>query len=287
MPAYHVPIYHADNLTEVVNSKDNVVSQLEINFDVALTEAIKHISKAELVLYQLEASNIAADATEESMEHYVEVRALNRSTGVSAIVVGKYIDVRDSGYQVFDISHMLKKWASHHQFSTDSEQITFQVVVYCFTPSKASNPVAMQFLDDCDDVEKSPKIMVVSKNPLEFQERHSKRSRKPRSVGGCSDGSVVTCCRRELTLSFHDDLGMTNIAEPDYLQVNYCDGICPSVKTGSLATAPVYEDIYDVASSVNISPCCVPDSFSNLEVLKKDGNTVTLVDVIVNTCRCA
>ena len=97
------------------------------------------------------------------------------------------------------------------------------------------------------------------------------------------------CCLRELILDFHKDLNMTWVLAPTKLDVNYCEGMCPSywpVNTHSSYFLREYRKDNPLSSP---EPCCAPASTRNITLVVFLDNMLYfnfLEDMIVDSCAC-
>ena len=269
----------------------NILSSYKIMFDFSLPENLAEISRADLLLYQMPSVGFIRDG---DRKQYVEIRTVLKSMGQRFVVEGKYIDVLDSDYQVFEITSAVKLWLA----KGINGSVALEVTVYCYSspdcsqPVNGRNPARVNFLYETDDTSKAPRIITTSKNPIEVehQNRYRRLTEGP-GAGFCVENQTI-CCLKPLTINFKEDLGFDFILQPPEFDANYCEGVCPEV-SDILMTPQLFEFLRrlgEASPASSVEPCCAGNTYSPLEVLMKvDGILVIeeLQQVIVNSCRCA
>ena len=281
------------------NDQGNVLSRYRISTDFDLSDNLTDISQADLLLYQ-EPSALPDHELRDSRQ-YVEIQAVLDSMNLNQrfVVEGKYVDFWKVGYEVFDITSAVKLWVSKGIHGT----VVLEVVIYCYSSSdcaqpneKGQSPAKVIYSYSTEDTEKAPRIVVVSKNPMEaaHQKRYRRGTEGGSGVAQCR-ANQSTCCLKPLTIDFHADLGFDFIIQPTQFEANYCEGVCfgqPNIEP-ALMTPRVFEFISRLGSSnpaSSIEPCCAGNEYHSLEVLMKVNGILmieSLQQVIVTSCRCA
>lgn len=270
---------------------------ITVNFNLPRNQS--DISRAHLILYQEEANTI----DHEVLDRYQLVQIKTVVENVRYPVEKKAIDVRDSGDQSFDITSALEVWVAKGVSGT----VLLEVVVTCSVPNcnqPAANgnpPAKVSFAQDAADINKQPRIIVVSKNPLEEEHYQSRRKRQARinetEYMHCTE-TESTCCLQPLEINFLQDLGIDFVWKPKTFPANFCEGYCPEVSGLGLMTSQRHELLRYISSTPTsqIEPCCSGIEYKPLQVLLKLYNMTTgkfdtrmdrLDQVIVTKCRCA
>ncbi len=271
--------------------ESNILSSYTIALNFDLPASHTEISRADLLLWQMLSVGQVRD-----QKQYVEIRTILESVGQRFVVEGKYIDVYDGGYQVFDITSAVKLWVASEINGT----VGLEVIVYCYSSpqcaqaqSNQADPAKVQFLYDSEDSKKAPRVIVTSKNPIEIehQRRFRRQLQEGPGVSFCSENQT-TCCLKPLTIHFKDDLGFDFVMQPKQFDANYCEGFCPEVSEEYM-TPQLFEFLSrlgDSSPAGSIEPCCAGNTYSSLEVLMRVNGVLIIEElqqVIVNSCRCA
>lgn len=272
---------------------NNLLHSYTITFNFSLPTTLTDISRADLLLYQQD--SVTPDTAVKDRRQYVEIRTVLDALNQRFVVEGKYIDIYETGYQVFEITSAVKLWIARQM----EGPVTLEVNVYCYSSSNCSQPEGMlpaasiSFLTSPSEHEKSPRIITVSKNPLdvEHQERQRRNADELTGVGTCN-ANQSTCCLKNFELNFHDDLGLTFILLPVNFTANYCEGVCPNIMGGQLMTPRIFElfsRLPETNPGSSVEPCCTGNQYKPLEVLvRKNGELLIeeLSHVTVLSCRC-
>ena len=278
-------------------NQGNVLSKYRISTNFELPDNLTDVSQAELLLYQ-EQSELLNQELRDSKQ-YVEVQTILESANQKFVVEGKYVNYWNRGYEVFDITQAAELWVSKGIHGP----VVLEVTVFCYSsvdcalPSESGAPAAhVLYAYSTQDLDKVPRIIVTSKNPVEAE--HQKRYRRESETGsgvGLCNTNQTTCCLKPLSLSFKDDLNMSSIVFPPRFEANYCEGVCPRQPSlePDLMTPHLFGLLSRLGSghpAASIEPCCAGNEYRNLEVLMKvDGHLSieVLQQVIVTSCRCA
>ena len=280
------------------------MNQYVLSFNFSLEKGLSHITQSSLFLFQTPAQK--KNSYIKDTEQYVEVKSISTVAGVSTdtVISGQFLNIFGAGFQALDITSTVKLWSSIELHG----KITLQVSVYCVSSpdcAKPDNqdrfPESLVFNCDQDNSEHAPRIVVSSKNPLVLPQgsRTKRQSPVPLPTPQPPEGAsfcVVnqsTCCLKELTINFKEDLGheFSFIIDPPSFQANYCEGVCPTVPSGELLTPMVYDFIsrMDNHPAGSILPCCSGHVYKSLLVLIDfSGLLVTrmLDNISVVSCRC-
>ena len=275
----------------------NTINSYRIMLDFYLPEDLTTISRADLLLYQTEANTTSPLYEIRDQLQYVEIRTVIGEAEERYIVEGKYIDLLEDGYQVFEITSAVRLWVARKI----NGSVILEVMVYCYssphcsvTGSDGKLPARVEFLHSTTESEKAPRVITVSKSPLEtVRNNRRKRSSSSGGSGHCSaNGSI--CCLKELVLNFERDLRIPFIVDPHNFTANYCEGFCPTVPSHpELMTPRVYQflsKISDGSPGSSVNPCCTGNTYNGLEVLMQLGGVLQirrLQQVTVTSCRCS
>ena len=279
--------------TEPVPHINNLLHNYSITFNFSLPSTLTDISRADLLLYQQD--SVRPDTIVRDRRQYVEIRTILEPLNQKFVVEGKYIDVYETGYQVFEITSAVKLWIAHH---IDSP-VTMEVNIYCYSSPNCSqvdgplSPATVSFMASPATQDKAPRIITVSKNPLDVQhqERQRRNADELTGVGQCS-ANQSTCCLKHFELNFHLDLGLSFILLPDNFTANYCEGVCPEIMGGQLMTPRIFElfsRLPETNPGSSVEPCCTGNQYKPLEVLVRKGNQLFIEElshVTVLSCRC-
>jgi len=272
---------------------NNLLNSYFINFNFSLSNNLSDVSRADLLLYQQD--SVRPDTVVKDRKQYIEIRTILASLNQRFVVEGKYIDVFETGYQVFEITSAVKLWIAK---GLDGP-VTLEVNVFCYSSLNCSQsegglkPASVSFLSSPSDRDKAPRIITVSKNPLDVQhqQRQKRNTEQLTGVGTCRTNQS-TCCLQHLELSFRDDLGLDFIILPTTFTANYCEGVCPEVMGGQLMTPRIFElfsRLPETNPGSSVEPCCTGNQYKPLEILmQRDGEYVIeeLSHVTVLSCRC-
>jgi hypothetical protein len=279
---------------EATPHTNNLLHSYSIAFNFSLPSTLTDVSRADLLLYQQ--NSVTPDTVVKDRRQYVEVRTVLESLSQKFIVEGKYIDIYETGYQVFEITSAVKLWIARHI----EGPVTMEVNVYCYSSPNCSHPdggdlspASVSFFSSQAEQDKAPRIITVSKNPLDVQhqERRRRNADELTGVGQCS-ANQSTCCLKNFQLNFHDDLGLSFILLPENFTANYCEGVCPEIMGGQLMTPRIFElfsRLPETNPGSSVEPCCTGNQYKPLEVLvRKDGELFIeeLSHVTVLSCRC-
>lgn len=271
-----------------------VLNRYSIYFNFDLPENRTDISRADLLLYQLQSRTGSGYAVLDETQ-YVEVNAFAKSLGIQTTAEGKYVNVSDSGYQVFDITSTVKLWVSHNV----KGPVSFEVIIHCYSSltcnqktSSGLQPTKVEFYTD-NMQDKTPRLLTISNSVTENAVKHARRRRQASSSGvGYCQAQQSTCCLKPLTIRFREDLGFNFIVQPTSYVANYCGGVCPRTAGGDTMTPTLYEFLSQLNSgnpASSVVPCCAGNTYLPLEVLiQTQGQLVIeeLQQVIVTSCRC-
>lgn len=284
-----------------VLGQSRVLSSYHINLrNFSLPRELSEVTQADLLLFQ-ERTIFGPDIKDRDVEQFVEIRTILPG-GERHIVGGKYLNLFDFGPKVFDIAPAVKLWLAKHV----EGNVTLEVVVTCFSSpdcassssssSNGSTPDVLQFNQQPG---KEPKVMILSKNPLEVRENARRRRRQAQQpVAKFCKTNETICCLKPLILNFKRDLGMDFITQPESFEANFCEGYCPELSGEDVMTSTRFQFLRKLKNSPasSIEPCCSGSEYRSLDVLMhkykhKLGRYVTVIErlqqVTVTKCKCA
>ena len=279
--------YHPQN--------NNILSSYRILLDFELPEDLTSISQANLLLYQLP-SNTGSGYVVQDEKQYVEIKTIVNPLGQEYVVEGsKYVDVSDVGYQTFEITSAAKLWVD----KGINGSVVVEVNVYCYSSLNCNQPVdgklpsKVQFLYAPEDKSIAPRVIIVSKNPLEVEHRNRFRRQTDSTDDRFCSTNQTTCCLQNLTLNFREDLGINYIIEPESFSANFCEGYCPQTAGTHLMTPELFgflSRLGEGSPGSSIEPCCAGNDYQSLPILIPGPNNqhviTELQNVIVTSCRC-
>lgn len=290
----------------IASEKSSLLASYRINLlNFELPSELNEVTQADLLVYQLTTPTGPAIEVRDK-EQFVEVRTLLESLGERHVVEGKYLNVFDSGYKVFDITPAVRLWLA----KGIRGNVTLEVVVYCYSSSQCARevngttPAVIQFNHKSStnaSSETEPKVVILSRNPLEVAERARRKRRQIHSITQptkfCKANETI-CCLKPLVLNFRRDLGMNFITQPDSFEANFCEGYCPELSGEDVMTSTRFQFLRKLSNSPasSIEPCCSGSEYRGLDVLlskyKHELNRyVTVIErlqqVTVTKCRCA
>ena len=286
-----------------IQDPPNLLNRYNLSFDFNLNNDLSHVTQASLVLFQVPASKF--DSSIRDVEQYVEVKSSASNSGyASSFIAGKQLSIFDAGFQVLDMTPTVKMWAS----SGVSGEIDLNVSIYCLSSpdcaqpdGTTTRPTSIEFIQDESDIDRAPRLVITTKNPLEVEDSRSKRQLASTGLQNGSSFCVSnqsTCCLKELIIDFKKDLpDMDFIVDPPVFQANYCEGICPTVAGGDVMTPLLFDFISKLQDhpASSITPCCSGTSYKSLSTLIDiGGGNAThpnlrrhkLDNVIVTGCKC-
>ena len=286
-----------------VQRQSRVLASYHINLrNFRLPSELSEITQANLLLFQQPAVT-EPDIEVRDVEQFVEIRTI-LPIGERHIVEGKYLNLFDSGPKVFDIAPAVKLWLARRV----EGNITLEVVVNCFSSpdcadssSNGTLPAVISF-DYQSGKDKEPKVMILSRNPLEVQENAKRRKRQAaqpqaQQTKFCRNNDTI-CCLKPLVLNFRRDLGMDFITQPETFEANFCEGYCPELSGEDVMTSTRFQFLRKLKNSPasSIMPCCSGSEYRSLDVLMNKykhqlGRYVTVIErlqqVTVTKCKCA
>ena len=281
-----------------VLGRNGVLASYHINLrNFSLPSELTEVTQADLLLFQ-QSTITGPDIEVRDVEQFVEIRTILPRIGERHIVEGKYLNLFDSGPKVFDIASAVKLWLAKGV----KGNVTLEVVVNCFSSpdcadsSNGTFPAIVRFNQQSG---KEPKVMILSKNPLEVQENARRRKRQAQSqpTKFCRTNDTI-CCLKPLILNFKRDLGMDFITQPESFEANFCEGYCPELSGEDVMTSTRFQFLRKLKNSPvsSILPCCSGSEYRSLDVLMnkykhKLDRYVTVIErlqqVTVTKCKCA
>lgn len=272
----------------------NILNRYTLYFSFDLPENRSDISRADLLLYQLQSKTGPGYEVQDNAQ-YVEVNAFAKSLGIQTTAAGKYVNVSESGYQVFDITSTVKLWLSHDVKGL----VRFEVVVHCYSSQTCNQktsglqPTQVEFFTDSTYQDKTPRLLTISNSVTENEVKKARQKRQATASGvGYCQAQQSTCCLRPLTIRFREDLGFNFVVQPTSYMANYCGGVCPRLTGGDTMTPTLYEFLSHLSTGspgASVMPCCAGNTYLPLEVLIQYNGQLMIEElqqVIVTSCRC-
>lgn len=277
---------------------DAILNQYTININFHLSQSLSDISKANLVLHQ-EHTDIN---DKEVLDRYqlVEIRTIINN--IRYFVEKRNVDVYSDGSQYFDITHAAELWVREQV----SGNVEMEVVVSCDSSpdcnaeitSSGKPPAKVSFTQDTSNASQIPRIITISRNPLEAGE--SQRVKRDTGVVHpiyCNGTNESLCCLHPLVIDFSTDLGINFISKPKTFTSNFCGGYCPEVSGTSLMTPDRFQilRLLNTSPTRAVRPCCSGIEYQPLQVLvslfnftsfKYETHLDLLEQVKVSKCQC-
>ena len=277
---------------------DAILSKYTITINFHLAQKLSDISKANLVLHQ---EHIDINGMEVS-DRYQLVEIHTIINNIRYFVEKRDVDVYSSGSQYFDITHAAKLWVTGNV----SGNVEMEVAVSCdsspdcnseFTTS--GKPLAkVSFTQDTNNASQIPRIITISRNPLEVSETHRvKRNAPVVQPVYCNTTNESLCCLHPLVINFANDLGITFISKPKDFTSNFCGGYCPEVSGTGLMTPDRFQimRLLNTSPTRSVKPCCSGIEYQPLNILvslfnftsfKYETHLDLLEQVKVTKCQC-
>lgn len=272
-----------------------ILNQYTISVNFHLSHNLSDISRANLILYQAKSNTIDYAV----LDRYQLVQIRTVIGNIRYFVEKKSVDVYDSGLQSFDITRAVELWVQEGV----SGNVILEVLVTCYsspnctTPtSKGQLPAKVSFVQNTSDSTLVPRIITISKNPLESHSGNTRRKRQAPNTGFCKVNES-TCCLQPLVINFANDLGFDFISRPKSFRANFCEGLCPEVTGTVLLTSRRFEllRLLNSGPTSSIEPCCTGIEYNPLQILVRVYNPMTrmyqtqldrLDQVTVTKCKC-
>jgi hypothetical protein len=272
--------------------KEIVLNEYAITLDFNLPHNLSDIAEANLLLYQLEELS-TIDHPVGDRYQLVQIRTV--IDNISYFVEKKVVEINNYGMKSFNIKHAAELWVEEGV----SGNVVLQVFVTCYSSpncSDSSEQAKVSF-GQTSDPSTAPRIITVSRNPLEAEhrireKRHS--STLEPALQYCERNESL-CCLHPLEINFHTDLGLTFILEPRTYIANFCNGHCPEVTGTGLGTSQRFQLLRFLTPTRSIRPCCSGIEYRPLQILVTLYNPTTrrydtrldvLEQVIVTKCVC-
>ncbi len=210
-------------------------------------------------------------------------------------VLIKSQDVRTENdrYVSFDVTEAVRRWRDEGL----SSKIQLEVIIRC----PESVDTGLLFLPSVQfDVPNSRKnkgsnnanliIKVLPENHEETNNEQSKRQTVTTRKEYClANPDEETCCLKQTTINFHDDLGFDWIEMPKTFQLTYCKGLCPRVLSSATGNLDFRSQLRAINPTSSPEPCCVPLETRPLTLLVRRETNVELLKLpgmIVDSCQC-
>lgn len=279
------------------NAVDDVIlNQYTITVDFNLPRNLSDISEANLVLHQKESNTIDYPV----LDRYQLVQIRTVIDNVRYNVEQSVFDVYGYGPTSLDIKRAVELWVQNDV----SDSAVLEVLVSCYSSPNCSLvntdgivPAKVSFVDDTSDSSKLPRVITISRNPLEAHEKvRAKRQANPTPGVYCSSNESL-CCLHPLEINFTRDLNIHFIARPQSFRANFCNGFCPEVSGTGLMASQRFQILRNLNSSPtrSIKPCCSGIEYEPLQILVQVYNRKLrryefsldlLEQVTVTKCRC-
>ena len=284
----------ADESKEIV-FEAGILNQYTIHLHFDLPENLSIISKASLLLHQLPVDTVSKPILDD--EQLVQIRAIINNTRY--FVDKKKLSVYGYGPQSFNALRAVEVWVEGGRVG----EVTLEVLVTCSSSPNCSAlvgeqmPATVEFLYNATDTSQVPRVIILSRNPLEANFAHSNLRRKRRAAGSeqYCHGEETTCCLHPLTINFERDLGIDFIHLPINFTTNYCEGFCPQLSSLGVSRSNLLLELQGSTAS-SVAPCCTGVEYKPLHVLIQVYNRDRRVheprmdileQVTVTKCKCS
>ena len=271
-----------------------VLNEYTIALNFNLPHNLSDISEANLILYQEEQNTIDHPVQDEYQ--LVQIRTIINN--IRYFVEKKVVDVSKHGLQSFNIKRAAELWVEEEV----SGSVLLEVLVTCYSSPNCSDvnsngivPAKVSFGANVSDPSTVPRIITVSRNPLEVEEKARVKRHTTQSPIQYCVGNESLCCLHSLEINFTRDLGITFITKPEVFQANFCNGFCPEIANTGLMTSQRFQLLRYSSPTRAIKPCCSGIEYKPLQILvtiynpqtrKYESRLDVLEQVIVTKCRC-
>lgn len=199
----------------------------------------------------------------------------------------------DDGLVTFNITAGVKSW-----LDTTPHETSLELDVHIETPEKVDIdrlfPPTIKFdIPSQGKEQQDARLLVEKLNEKEKMPRPDHMKRRKREVtleDLCRTNPNETCCKRDLTVNFHEDLGLDFIRYPPSFTSNYCKGGCKNPHLPSATKSTEFlMTLRQSNPTAAAEPCCVPHRTRPLLVVMFLNNQIELEelpDMIVDSCIC-
>ena len=212
----------------------------------------------------------------------------------------KNVPSEDEGFVSFNITSGIKDWLQQQ----DQSQMDLELAVLIDTPQSVDtgatfpSTIIFDVPSPTNKDANSARLLVERLNEKERLDSILKRRRRrylqqTSNIDNehCFNNTNETnCCIKELTVNFHEDLGMDWIIFPLSFTPNYCKGQCinPNWPTATNSTYYLIK-LRQSNPTAAPEPCCVAHDLQPLTVLMAlNGEVIVneIPDMITNSCIC-
>ena len=210
------------------------------------------------------------------------------------LVSSKDVSSEDDGYESFDVTQAVKKWATESLVET----MELEVVIKC--PEFVSTGLALlpsiEFVVSDDNKENHTAQLVIATIQEEEGEPEGKnnvgRRKRQTAVNSqfcLSHPEEPNCCLRRLEINFKRDLGWSWILAPRSFIPNFCQGLCPFFWPSATMSTTLLIRYSTMNPTAAVEPCCVAAAMKPLTLLMVINGRIflnELSDMIVDSCIC-
>lgn len=286
---------------EDVIVQPSTINQYNISINFNLPENLTDVTKAHLLLYQDETNTLNHNSGQYQL---VLIRAIVNN--VRYHIEEKKLDVYKHGLQTFDVTRAAELWIEQEV----SGSTTLEVLVTCLYSApnciEDSDMARVSFTDDTANYTRRPRVITISRNPLENTHRDLAVRRRRQAIPANSTNvteynycqtNESTCCLQPLEINFAEDLDMPFIIRPKKFTANFCQGYCPDVLGLELEVSERSQLLQFLRNSpaTAVEPCCAGLEYDSLNIVGEFFNTTTqklevsdevLDQVTVTRCTC-
>ena len=247
------------------------------------------ITAIQLILYQKPVENFKWLESNQTVKVVKLIPSGKKHIRIPLAV--KTLSTGSFGFKVFELTVDKGSWLKDCIQNT-SGYIELEVSIYSSRTEKGDEiPPSLVFETDPVNISTIPRLVFMNEaiSTAQIDTQRSKRLTVDQ-IGNtrfCSNLST-SCCLRNMTLDFHQDLGFEFVKKPRTINFGYCKGLCPLSYGRFLETPQVY--LYTNKKNKTITPCCTAGGYADLHLLLYepiDGKYLyTLENTIALNCKC-
>ncbi len=209
------------------------------------------------------------------------------------LIKSQNVRTENDQYVSFDVTEAVKRWRQEER----SSQLQLEVRIRC--PEDANT--GLLFLPNVQfDVPNSRnkgsnnanlviKVLTDSNDEKNNSTRTKRQNIATKKEYCLANPNEETCCLKESTINFHEDLGFDWIIAPTTFQLTYCKGLCPRVLSHGTSNLEFRGQLRTSNPTSSPEPCCVPHDTRPLTLLTRHETELVLLKLpgmIVDSCQC-